>query len=122
ALSEMLPRNFAIRRQIESISLGSREPNFAGESALGRSAVATSTWNHCWLIRNYGVIPGVAMRCEAEHCDGKGTHSPKELLRCRMGALPEPWSRFARHGSPGMTRIMSHTSTRVGTRESDFGI
>src|SRR5437762_12412998 len=65
------------------------------------------------------------MRCEAEHCDGKslpprkagGTHSPKELLRRRVGALPEPWSRFARHGSPGMTRFVSHTSTKAGTRE-----
>src|SRR5438105_12479971 len=56
------------------------------------------------------------MRCEAEHCEGKGTHSPKELLRRRMGALPEPWSRFARHCSPGMTRLVSHTSTKAGTR------
>src|SRR5438552_16519409 len=56
------------------------------------------------------------MRCEAEHCEGKGTHSLKELLRRRMGALPEPWSHFARHGSPGMTRLVSHTSTKGGTR------
>src|SRR5207244_6171093 len=60
------------------------------------------------LTHNYRVIPGLAMRCEAEHCEGKGTHSPKELLRHRMGALPEPWSRFGRHGSPGVTRVVSH--------------
>src|SRR5258708_37921993 len=77
-------------------------------------------WNLCWLIHNYGVIPGLAMRCEAEHCEGKGTHSPKGLLHRRMGALPEPWSRFARHGSPGMTRVVNHTSTKVGTSVVDL--
>src|SRR2546421_8156381 len=60
-----------------------------GTSFPGRFAIMpglSSAWSHCWLTHNYRVIPGLAMRCEAEHCDGKGTHSPKELLRHRMGA------------------------------------
>src|SRR5258708_5261867 len=92
-------------------------------------------WNLCWLIHNYSVIPALAMRCEAEHCEGKtlpprrrGNPFAEGIARAPIGcpppsrgqALPEPWSRFARHGSPGMTRVVNHTSTKVGTNVVDL--